>query len=83
MMMVNTSETCAITRLIQCRYLGGRIFTNDTRKFQQHPENAPDLSTDEFLTRKVLRQVSSDKKGQGEWAPILYRYEVCLVPARV
>lgn len=60
MMMVNTSETCATTRLIQFRYLGISI-NNVSRNFQQqwHPENVPDLSKGEFTAwKKVLHQVS-------------------------
>jgi hypothetical protein len=87
MMMVNTSETCAATKLIQCRSYG--ISMNDiSQKFTRSPHAAPDLSEDEFMARKaVLGQVSKwcdDNEGKpemiykNEWAPILYRYEVCV-----
>lgn len=87
MMMVNTSETCATTKLIQCRSLG--ISTNDVSpKFRRPPEAAPDLSKEDFLARKtILGQVStwcSNNQGKSEmiynnqWAPILYQYEVSL-----
>jgi hypothetical protein len=56
-----------------------------SRKFQQDPDDVPDLSKDEFLGRKkVMQQVGKwcqDMKGKGgreEWTPILYRYEVRL-----
>jgi hypothetical protein len=89
MMMINTSGTCATTRLIQCRDFG--ISMNDiSGKFQQSPEDVPDLSEDDFLARKtVVRQVSkwsADNRGKpeviyrNEWAPILYQYEVCSDP---
>lgn len=84
MMMVNTSETCATTRLIQFRYLGISI-NNVSRNFQQqwHPENVPDLSKGEFTAwKKVLHQVSKwcqENDEEGEWASILYRYAVCSV----
>jgi hypothetical protein len=59
MMMVNTSETCATTRLIQCRGFG--VYMNDiSRKFQQLPEAAPNLSRDGFMARKVIDQA-------GQW----------------
>ena len=85
MMMVNTSGTCATTRLIQCRYLG--ISTNDvSRKFQRSPEDAPDLSRDDFLARKkIINQVSrycddrareTKSKYDDQYVPILYLYEV-------
>lgn len=83
--MVNTSETCAATRLAQCRSLG--ISMNDvSQKFMRSPEAAPDLSEADFMARKeVIGQVSRwchDNKTKpamiykNEWAPILYRYEV-------
>lgn len=85
-MMINTSGTCATTRLIQCRDFG--ISTNDvSRKFQRSPEDAPDLSRDDFMARrKVINQIGQwcdDMQGKkemiykNEWAPILYQYEVC------
>lgn len=80
-MMINTSETCAATRLIQCRDMG--IMTNDvSRKFLKAPQEAPDLSEDDFLARKkIIDQVSrwcrdESKPTENEWTPILYRYEV-------
>lgn len=79
MMMVNTSGTCATTRLIQCRNFG--VSMNDvSRKFDQDPEDVPDLSKEEFIARRqILDQVeewSSTLGKHGEFAPILYRYEV-------
>lgn len=71
MMMVNTSETCAATKLIQCKQMG--ITTLDvSSKFYRSHENTTDLSKDEFFARKsVIAQVDKNR-----WTPILYRYEV-------
>ena len=86
-MMINTSGTCAATRLVQCRSMG--ISINDiSRKFQKPPEAATDLSRDDFLARKaILGQVSQwcddnreKKEMVNEWTPILYLYEVCHCP---
>lgn len=85
MMMVNTSGTCATTRLIQCRYLG--VYTNDiSRKFQRSPEDAPDLSRDDFLARKkIISQINkycddrareTKSEYEDQYVPILYLYEV-------
>lgn len=75
--MVNTSSTCATTRLTQCRDFG--VYMNDvTKKFLRDPEQAPDLSEADFMARKnVIEQVSEWSEGIGaEWPPILYLYEV-------
>lgn len=88
MMMINTSETCATTKLIQCRLYG--ISTNDvSQKFIRSPEDATDLTEDEFMARKaVLVKVrlwccenmgNPDMILRNQWAPILYSYEVCLI----
>ena len=51
-----------------------------SRKFDQDPEDVPDLSKEEFIARRqILDQVeewSSTLGKHGEFAPILYRYEV-------
>jgi hypothetical protein len=85
MMMINISDTCAATRLIQCRGMG--ISMNDiSRKFERSPEAAPDLSKEEFMARKFVvaqvRKWCDDNQGmpqliyENEWTPILYRFEV-------
>ncbi|KAJ7084855.1 hypothetical protein B0H15DRAFT_923535 [Mycena belliarum] len=76
MMMVNTSGTCATTKLTQCRSFG--ISMNDVGgKFARDPEHATDLGLDDFLARKdVIRQVEQwAETTRTEWAPILYLYE--------
>lgn len=91
MMMVNTSGTCATTRLIQCRDLG--VYTNDvSRKFQRSPEDAPDLSRDDFLARKkIINQVSrycadrareTKSEYEDQYVPILYLYELVKASAK-
>lgn len=84
MMMVNTSGTCATSKLIQCRYLG--CYQIDiSRNFDQDPENAPDLSYDDFMARKnVLDQVKDwveehGKRGLSQWVRIAYMYEVSIM----
>ncbi|KAJ7041998.1 hypothetical protein C8F04DRAFT_1208237 [Mycena alexandri] len=62
MMSINTSGTCATTRLTQCRDFG--VYMNDvTRKFERDPEYATDL----------MSRWSEETKA--EWPPILYLYE--------
>ncbi|KAJ7491026.1 hypothetical protein FB451DRAFT_1023002, partial [Mycena latifolia] len=76
MMMVNTSGTCATTRLTQCRDFG--ISMNDvTGKFYRDPGRATDLSLVDFMARKdVIEQVDKwAEETNKEWAPILYLYE--------
>jgi hypothetical protein len=77
MMTVNTSGTCATTRLTQCRDFG--VYMNDvTKKFYRDPEQSPDLSEENFMARKkVIEEVGkwSEEKDE-EWPPILYLYEV-------
>ncbi|KAJ7348866.1 hypothetical protein DFH08DRAFT_913925 [Mycena albidolilacea] len=83
MMMVNTSSTCATTRLTQCRDFG--VYMNDvTKKFLRDPEQAPDLSEADFMARKnVIEQVSEWSEGIGaEWPPILYLYEIVKASAK-
>ncbi|KAJ6567147.1 hypothetical protein B0H19DRAFT_720409 [Mycena capillaripes] len=87
MMMVNTSGTCATTRLTQCRDFG--VYQNDvTRKFERDPEYATDLSEGDFMARKnVIEQVAKWAEGQvneidQEWPPILYLYEVIKASAK-
>ena len=82
-MMINRSETCATRKLVQCTDFG--VSMNDvTQKFYGHPDNAPDLTKEEFMARRlILDRVSfwcetqADLKYDAEWAPILYKYEVC------
>ncbi|KAI0034879.1 hypothetical protein K488DRAFT_44623, partial [Vararia minispora EC-137] len=84
-MMINRSETCAARKLTQCTDFG--VSMNDvTGKFQQGPDNAPDLTRAEYFARKkVVEQVAqwcddnADKPEviyKNEWAPILYRFEI-------
>jgi len=87
MMMVNTSSTCATTRLTQCRDFG--VYMNDvTKKFLRDPEQAPDLSEADFMARKnIIGQVGRWSESQGnrmdqEWPPILYLYEVVKASAK-
>ncbi|KAF9466934.1 hypothetical protein BDZ94DRAFT_1186529 [Collybia nuda] len=91
MMMINTSGTCATTRLIQCRDFG--ISMNDiSRKFEKSPDDVPDLSRDDFLARKkVINQVNqwcdvmAGKKQmiyRNEWTHILYQYEIVKTAAK-
>ncbi|KAJ6630299.1 hypothetical protein B0H10DRAFT_2160282 [Mycena sp. CBHHK59/15] len=83
MMMVNTSGTCATTRLIQCRDLG--VYANDVgRKFDRSPENATDLSAEDFMARKlVIEQVQEwSERTKQEYAPILYLYEIVKASAK-
>lgn len=56
-----------------------------TQKFYNDPENAPDLSREDFYARKaVIDEVAdwtemmerSEVVHKNEWTPILYRYEV-------
>lgn len=85
MMMINTSGTCATSKLIQCRDFG--CYQLDvSRKFDQDPDGVPDLSRADFLARKnVLGQVAGwveehGKRGITEWVPIAYVYEVRVYP---
>ncbi|KAJ7290140.1 hypothetical protein C8J57DRAFT_1114099 [Mycena rebaudengoi] len=86
MMMVNTSGTCATTRLIQCRNLG--VYMNDvTAKFERSPENATDLTLADFTARKKIieevgRWSAAGKSKVDEWAPILYLYEIVKASAK-
>ncbi|KAJ7119004.1 hypothetical protein C8R44DRAFT_841344 [Mycena epipterygia] len=83
MMMVNTSGTCATTRLKQCRDFG--VYMNDvTNKFDRDPEFATDLSAEDFSARKnVIEQVADWSEGKKqEWAPILYLYEIVKASAK-
>ena len=76
-MMVNRSETCATTKLAQCRFLG--VNMNDiTEKFQRGPEHSSDLTEDEWRARKtVIDQVGRLTETQDlPWLPILSKYEV-------
>ncbi|KAJ6506706.1 hypothetical protein C8R45DRAFT_1090387 [Mycena sanguinolenta] len=77
LMMVNRSETCAATKLAQCRFLG--VNTNDiTDKFQREPEYFSDLTEDEWRARKtVIEQVARLTETQNlPWVPILSKYEI-------
>jgi len=85
-MMLNRSETCATRRLSQCWGFG--ISMNDvSQKFYGDPEDATDLSPEDFFARKaVIEEVEKwcdemeDKPEliyQNKWTPILYLYEVC------
>ncbi|KAJ7590819.1 hypothetical protein C8J56DRAFT_933959 [Mycena floridula] len=79
MMMINLSGSCGATKLIQCRNFG--TYENDiSRKFMKSPEEAPDLSRDDFLARKqILQQVEEAQSGSPrhtKWVPILYNFEV-------
>ena len=88
MMMMNRSETCATRRLSQCTGFG--VLENDiTRKFDQDPEDVPDLTPENFTARKaVINEVqewceSMQEKDiqvvyRNEFVPILYRYEARL-----
>lgn len=85
-MMLNTSGTCATTRLVQLRDFG--VHMNDvSRKFDNNePENVPDLSRDDFLARRkvldqVRREVNSRRQAgtDNDWTLILYMYEVCVL----
>ncbi|KAF7308082.1 MYND-type domain-containing protein [Mycena kentingensis (nom. inval.)] len=74
------SETCAATKLLQCRELGLSVNVV-SGKFDRPPENSPDLSTEEFLARKaVIAQVEQLMVGPGaehlSWQPILSKYEI-------
>ncbi|KAF8967549.1 hypothetical protein BDZ97DRAFT_1656465 [Flammula alnicola] len=87
MMMVNTSGTCATSKLTQCRDFG--CYEIDiSRKFLQDPDNVPDLSRDEFMARKnVLNQVKkwvekNGARGLKEWVPIAYQYEIVKASAK-
>jgi hypothetical protein len=82
MSMVNISETCAATRLIQCSQFG--ISTNNiSRKFRKTPDEATDLSEEEFYARQVVldrmdrwcKNTPVDET-RVMWTPILYYYEV-------
>ncbi|KAI5827868.1 hypothetical protein K523DRAFT_321819 [Schizophyllum commune Tattone D] len=87
-MMINRSETCATRKLVQCTDFG--VSMNDvTQKFYGHPDNAPDLTKEEFMARRlILDQVSfwcethADLKYDAEWAPILYKYEIVKASAK-
>ncbi|KIJ60149.1 hypothetical protein HYDPIDRAFT_161442 [Hydnomerulius pinastri MD-312] len=83
MMMINKSEACAATKLIQCRDFG--VYMSDvSEKFQRSPQSTPDLTQEEFMARKKIIQQVEESAGRNrgkrgmvdEWAPILYRYEV-------
>ncbi|KAK7464243.1 hypothetical protein VKT23_006409 [Stygiomarasmius scandens] len=85
MMMLNRSETCATRRLSQCWGFG--ISMNDvSQKFYGDPEDATDLSPEDFFARKaVIEEVEKwcdemeDKPEliyQNKWTPILYLYEI-------
>jgi len=91
MMMVNTSETCATTKLIQCRSFG--ISMNDVSgKFMKSPDASPDLSEEEFKARKIVMGqvdawcIANEEKPemiyQNRWAPILYKYEIVKTSAK-
>jgi len=75
---VNTSGTCATTKLIQCTDFG--VYQCDvTRKFQQDPSEVIDISEIEFLARqKVVEAVMRWSKLiiKEEYIPILYDYEI-------
>ncbi|KAF8206792.1 hypothetical protein K438DRAFT_2013872 [Mycena galopus ATCC 62051] len=77
LMMVNRSETCAATKLAQCRGLG--VNMNDiSQKFERGPEHSPDLSEYEWRARKtVIEQVERLTETQDlPWVPILSKYEI-------
>ncbi|EIM86411.1 uncharacterized protein STEHIDRAFT_121370 [Stereum hirsutum FP-91666 SS1] len=78
-MMINTSGTCATTRLVQCRDFG--VMMNDvSRKFDKDPEDVPDLSRDDFVSRQiVLKQTEGIRQ---MWTPILYMYEIVKASAK-
>jgi len=83
MMMVNTSGTCATTRLTQCRGFG--VYMNDvSKKFHRDPELATDLGKEDFRARKdVIGQVARWAEGKSEeWVPILYLYEIVKASAK-
>lgn len=47
-----------------------------SRKFDKDPEDVPDLSRDDFVSRQiVLKQTEGIRQ---MWTPILYMYEVCI-----
>ncbi|KAJ7202385.1 hypothetical protein GGX14DRAFT_654369 [Mycena pura] len=77
LMIVNRSETCATTKLEQCRSFG--VNMNDiTEKFQRFPEDSPDLTKEEWRARKtVIQQVERLTETRDlPWLPILSKYEV-------
>nr|GAT47550.1 predicted protein [Mycena chlorophos] len=79
MMMINRSETCATTKLLQLRDFG--INENDiTPKFLRSPENSPDLSREEFVARKRVIEQIDGLEATGRhglpWLPILSKYEI-------
>ncbi|TFK67682.1 hypothetical protein BDN72DRAFT_913361 [Pluteus cervinus] len=85
MTMINTSGTCATTRLVQCRGFG--TYMNDiSRKFDNDPEDVPDLTKADFLARKkVFHQVmdwAESRPNGEEWIPILYAYEIVRASAK-
>ncbi|KAH6903434.1 hypothetical protein BKA70DRAFT_597495 [Coprinopsis sp. MPI-PUGE-AT-0042] len=94
-MAINTSETCAATRLHQCREMGTQM--NDiTRKFAgpYDKNRVPDISKIDFsIRRKLIDQVAQwsaelqqkarvSRKFEYEWTPILYMYEVVKTAAK-
>lgn len=49
-----------------------------SRKFYKDPEEVPDLSRDDFVSRQiVLKQTEGIRE---MWTPILYMYEVRFLP---
>ncbi|KAA1469777.1 hypothetical protein DENSPDRAFT_835437 [Dentipellis sp. KUC8613] len=84
-MMINRSGLCATTKLIQCRHFG-TYQCEVSGKFAGSPEQASDLSEEDFYARKnvidqVQKWVEDNEKTehlihQNEWVPILYNFEV-------
>ncbi|KAF7288331.1 MYND-type domain-containing protein [Mycena chlorophos] len=77
LMMINRSETCATTRLLQIRYMG--LNMNDiTQKFLRDEEYSTDLSHDDFhARRKIVQQIGQANESQHlPWVPVLSTYEI-------
>ncbi len=83
--IINKSDTCATSKLVQCYGMG--VYECDiSHKFEQSPEQVLDLTRDDFLARKkvvdAVARWCSQHKGtntivlRGEWTPILYDWEV-------
>ncbi|KAF7357271.1 MYND-type domain-containing protein [Mycena sanguinolenta] len=83
LMMVNRSETCAATKLAQCRFLG--VNMNDiSEKFQRGPDYSPDLTEAEWRARKAVIEQLERLRGRQAlpWVPILSKYEIARSSAK-
>ncbi|KAL1740440.1 hypothetical protein HDZ31DRAFT_47505 [Schizophyllum fasciatum] len=81
-MMINRSETCATRKLTQCTDFGVSM-NAVTSKFYRNPADAPDLTRQEFMARKIVidqvldwAEKNPNRRSGDDWAPILYKYEI-------